>query len=243
MDLVSVVELELVVLYTSLAGLMLLVGGTLADREHLRHGHFRRDLLRGIMAFGGGILLSAVTLVLIPYGIRGASPVEIPLAVGAGGMAFLLIDREIERRGGKAAFPLAVLMGDTPQAIALGAAFGTGDGVGPLLALLVGLRNISGGFNSYRELRETLASRRTIFLVLASLALIIPLAALFGLFVLAREARVVAWLFLFAAGGIIYLLFHDIAPMAHQEKHWAPTLGVLFGFLAGVLGDLLITPG
>lgn len=40
------------------------------------------------------------------------------------------------------------------------------------------------------------------------------------------------------AGGILYLVFQDIAPQARLEKHWAPSLGAVAGFLLGVLGHM-----
>jgi ZIP family zinc transporter len=43
-----------------------------------------------------------------------------------------------------------------------------------------------------------------------------------------------------AAGGILYLLFQDIAPQARLARRWAPTLGAVVGFGLGLLGDLLI---
>jgi len=45
---------------------------------------------------------------------------------------------------------------------------------------------------------------------------------------------------LFAAGGILYLLFQDIAPQARLERHWAPALGAVAGFAAGMLGNLYV---
>lgn len=45
---------------------------------------------------------------------------------------------------------------------------------------------------------------------------------------------------LFAAGGILYLIFQDIAPQAKLAKHWAPPLGAIIGFLVGVVAQMTI---
>jgi ZIP family zinc transporter len=45
---------------------------------------------------------------------------------------------------------------------------------------------------------------------------------------------------IFAAGGILYLTFQDIAPQAKLQKHWGPPLGAVAGFLLGLIGQLLI---
>ncbi|MEZ6108446.1 MAG: hypothetical protein R3B96_20695 [Pirellulaceae bacterium] len=45
---------------------------------------------------------------------------------------------------------------------------------------------------------------------------------------------------LFAAGGILYLVFQDIAPQARLKRHWSPPLGAVAGFLLGVIGQMLL---
>ena len=42
---------------------------------------------------------------------------------------------------------------------------------------------------------------------------------------------------LFASGGILYLIFQDIAPQSHMRRHWAPPLSAVFGFSVGMLGS------
>jgi len=45
---------------------------------------------------------------------------------------------------------------------------------------------------------------------------------------------------LFAAGGILYLIFQDIAPQSQMKHHWGPALGAVAGFCLGMLGRLLV---
>ena len=51
--------------------------------------------------------------------------------------------------------------------------------------------------------------------------------------------EVLAGIMLFASGGIIYTIFEDIAPMARLKYHWAPPLGAVFGFMFGMVGEML----
>ena len=44
----------------------------------------------------------------------------------------------------------------------------------------------------------------------------------------------------FAAGGILYLVFQDIAPQSRVAHHWSPPLGASLGFMIGMLGDRLV---
>lgn len=238
-------EIDTVLLYTALAGLAIPFGGFLARIERLRTGHFRMDLLTGIVAFGGGLVVAAATLVLIPEGLAMAdwTAGEIGLLVGGGAVLFLLVDRAIEIRRGKAGYFLATIMDLIPESIALGAAFAFGTIMGPLLALLIGLQNLPEGFNSYRELHEGGASPRRIMILLLGLALLNPVAALLGFFVLGSVPVLIAALFLFSSGGILYLVFHDVAPTAYSKGHWLPTLGVIAGFLVGLIGEHVLVGG
>ena len=56
----------------------------------------------------------------------------------------------------------------------------------------------------------------------------------------AESPRVIDGLLLFAAGGILYVVFQDIAPQAKLKKHWLPSFGAVIGFALGLLGDPLI---
>ncbi len=44
----------------------------------------------------------------------------------------------------------------------------------------------------------------------------------------------------FASGGILYLIFQDIAPQIRMERHWTPPLGAVLGFAIGMVGHQLI---
>ncbi len=232
--------LLLVLLLTVLAGLAIPAGGFLASREHLKRGEFREDLLHGIVAFGGGVLLSAVALVLVPEGLASTTIPEFSIAVAAGAVVFLLIDYVVESHGGRVGQLASMTMDYLPESIALGAAFGVGGTLGPLLAFLVGLQNLPEGFNSYRELKQSGWRSTRSMALLGTLVLLGPVAGVIGFLYLAHHPRLIAWLFLFAAGGILYSIFHDVAPLAYQRRHWVPTLGAVAGFLIGMIGQAWI---
>jgi ZIP family zinc transporter len=70
---------------------------------------------------------------------------------------------------------------------------------------------------------------------------LVPIGPLFGVlgwYFGGGHQEVLGAVMLFAAGGILYLLFQDIAPQARLERHWAPALGAVAGFAAGMLGKL-----
>ncbi|MEE9592946.1 MAG: divalent cation transporter, partial [Thermoplasmata archaeon] len=69
-------ELPTLLLLASLAGAAIPVGGLLAYRERLMKGQFRMELLYFIVAFGGGVVLAAVALVLVPLGLEALGLLE-----------------------------------------------------------------------------------------------------------------------------------------------------------------------
>jgi len=48
-----------------------------------------------------------------------------------------------------------------------------------------------------------------------------------------------ACLWFVAAGGILYSIFQDLAPKVRLEKHWAPALGAVLGFVLGMYGFMI----
>ncbi len=61
-----------------------------------------------------------------------------------------------------------------------------------------------------------------------------------GILLAADSPRVIDGLLLFAAGGILHVVFQDIAPQAKLKKLWLPSFGAVIGFALGLFGDLLI---
>ena len=106
------------------------------------------------------------------------------------------------------------------------------------MALLIGLQNLPEGFNAYRELiRVQRSYGRTMILMLA-LVPIGPIAGLLGYSLLGDYPAALAAIMLFASGGILYLIFQDIAPQSRLERHWAPPLGAVMGFCLALAGTL-----
>ena len=102
------------------------------------------------------------------------------------------------------------------------------------------LQNIPEGFNAYRELLASgRISSRAVIVAFAMMALLGPAAGLSGYLWLSAQPVLVANIMLFAAGGILYSVFQDVAPQAVLARHWAPPLGAVLGFALGIAGFML----
>ncbi|WP_166831273.1 ZIP family metal transporter [Thalassoroseus pseudoceratinae] len=231
--------MTLVLIYSFVAGLSMLVGGVLARYSSLPSKRFDGVILHAVTAFGGGALLAAIALVLVPEATEQLAAWQFGLAFGGGAAAFMELDRRLQNQGGTGAQVVAMLSDFLPEAIALGAAFARGDSSGPLLAMLIALQNVPEGFNAYRELESVMRARKAL-LILFALVWLGPLSAGVGYLVLVDYPDIVAYVMSFAAGGILYLIFQDIAPEAKLTNHWAPPLGAVAGFLLGTLGDYMV---
>lgn len=123
----------------------------------------------------------------------------------------------------------------------MGGMFALGSSNAPLLAVLIGLQNLPEAFNAYRELLAIshYSMRRTLFLM-SLMILPGPAAGALGWIVADDYPAAVGAVMLFAAGGILYLLFQDIAPKARLARHWGPPLGAVLGFCFGMLAQILV---
>lgn len=233
---------QTVVALTLMAGMAMPLGGAVARMERVLGSLWLElELRHAIIAFGGGALLSAVALVLVPDGLSDMTLAATLACFMGGGLAFMLLDIVLNRSGTSASQLAAMLADFVPEALALGAAFAYGGSSGLLLALLMALQNLPEGFNAYHELRDSThySSRRLLgmFFLMAWLG---PLAGLSGYLWLADYPVAVAAVMLFASGGILYSVFQDIAPQARLERHWGPPLGAVLGFGMGIAGHMLI---
>jgi ZIP family zinc transporter len=235
-------ELWLALILAGVAGASMPLGAALAWFEHLRQSVLRDDILHGVTAFGGGALISAVALVLVPEAAERVSPWLTIALFMAGGVAFFAVDRRIEAKGGGGAQLLAMLLDYLPEAMALGALLATNSATAKLLAAMIFLQNLPEGFSAFRELRATNGyAPGQIVLIFAGLAFLGPVCAAFGVLYLEAMPALLGMIMIFAAGGILYLVFQDIAPQARVENSWVPPLGAVAGFGLGLAGHVLIT--
>lgn len=229
-----------ILLLTLMAGLAMPIGGWFATIDSIRPNWLDQELRHSITAFGGGALLSAVALVLVPEGIEPFSIVSSAILFLMGGALFMLIDIYLYKHKSAAGQLVAMLSDFIPESIALGASLALGKGSSLLLACMITMQNLPEGFNAFRELKESgRLSNKNILLLFVLLALSGPVAGLVAYFWLAHLEAFISGIMLVAAGGILYAVFQDIAPQVKLDKHWAPPLGAVMGFVLGLIGFML----
>lgn len=221
------------------AGLAITVGAAIASFEHIRPKWLEQEFRHFVIAFGGGALLSAIALVLVPDGIKHQPPTTAVLSFLAGGAAFMGLDIWLSKRKSQASQLLAMMLDFVPEAMVLGAIIATDRSKAVLIAIIIAAQNLPEGFNAYREMCAGRKSKgKGLLKWFLVLGLTGPLYVLIGAAVLADKQLLLGMLMTFCAGGILYLTFQDIAPQAQLKRHWLPTFGAVLGFLVGMTGYL-----
>jgi ZIP family zinc transporter len=219
----------------------LILGAILA----LRHEP-REHTLGLIMAFGAGVLISAVAydLILEAVEVSGGPGIALGLAIGA--VVFFVGDRMIDRAGGAnrkavrhrdaVGSPKAIVLGTVldgvPESIVVGLTLLTGGGVSIALFAAVFLSNLPESMAATSGLVKTGVSTARILLLWGVVALISGAAALAGYGLLGdAPPAAVAFVLAFAAGAVLTMLADTMMPEAFEHARREAGLATTFGFV------------
>lgn len=224
---------------STLAGIAIPAGAYLARIETIFPEWMLEEFRHSVIAFGGGALFSAIALVLVPEGTERLGSVSALICFGLGGLFFGLLDHHLSKREGKVSQFMAMMLDFVPEAMALGAMLAGQSDVALLLAGLIALQNLPEGFNAWREMHADDFKPKLKWIFLATVP-VGPIAALVGFYVLWDMPAVLGSIMLFSAGGILYLIFEDLAPQVPLQAKWGPPMGAVLGFMLGLAGHLAL---
>ena len=228
--------------YSVFAGFTVFLGGVLDTvfNHHVKESPIKYDIIHTLMSFGAGIILSALSLVLIPKGMEELDLLPLSLSFLSGALTFMFLDQYLSKKGGKTATLLAMMMDFIPESIALGAVFAIEPQMATLLAFFIGLQNLPEAFNAFRDLILSGYTVHKTLIIFFFMSFFGVLGALLGHYFLSDYPDLTAHLMIFASGGILYLLIQDIIPESKLEKKHLTSLGAILGFLVGIIGEKLV---
>jgi len=223
-----------------LAASSLLIGGLLVLR--VRVG----DRLLGlIMAFGAGVLISAVAYELVEEAFTTSRGVGIALGLPAGALVFFIGDEIIDRMGGsgrksmegkqEAGTALAIVLGivldGIPESAVIGLTLLQGGSVGAALLVAVFLSNLPEAIAATTGLRTAGWRTRDVLGLWLVVMLVSALASLagYGLFDDASPDTI-AFVLSFAAGAILTMLADTMMPEAYARGGKLVGLATTLGF-------------
>lgn len=79
-------------------GFAIFIGALMATLEHIHNRWLETEFRHSVIAFGGGILLSAVSFVLVHEGMKNLSPFFVAFWFLFGGIVFTIIDHLLVKR-------------------------------------------------------------------------------------------------------------------------------------------------
>jgi ZIP family zinc transporter len=224
-----------------------------------------RAVVATVMAFGSGVLISAVAFDLMAEAAHSGG--LLPAAVGflGGALLYLAANAALARRGARhrkrsgastrarqpteadkpgsgAAIAIGALLDGVPESVVLGVGL-LGGGVvsAPVLAAVI-ISNVPEGLSSAAGMKASGRSARYVFGVWGGIAVTSGLAALLG-YVLLGDASpaTIAVITAVAAGAILTMVADTMIPEAFEETQtWTGVIaatGFLTAFSIDVLGS------
>ena len=230
-----------------------------------------RLVLDGMLGFTGGVMIAASFWSLLAPGIemsKGEGFIKvIPAAVGFlfGALFLFGLDKvlphihlnfkESEKEGIKTPWhrttllTLAITLHNIPEGLAVGVLFGgvaagfEGASIGGAVALAlgIGLQNFPEGFAVAMPLRRLGLSRTKSFLYGQASALVEPIAAVLGAWLVLTFEPILPYALSFAAGAMIFVVVEEVVPETQQDKYTdIATLGLILGFIVMMCLDVAL---
>ena len=198
-----------------------------------------------IMAFGSGVLISAVAYDLVADAFATSGVAGIPFGLLLGAITFFVGDLLIDRAGGKdrksstpaeggsaKAIVLGTVLDGIPESIVIGLSLVSGEGVSVAVFAAVFLSNLPEAMSATTGLAASGTSGYRIMRMWILVALASAIAAWAG-YALFGDASpwTIAFVQSFAAGALLTMLADTMMPEAYAHAGNVVGLATTFGFL------------
>ena len=232
------------------AGSALLLGAAIGYYIPLK-----QRLVAAIMAFGSGVLISALSFDLMDEAYKQGGFAATALGFLSGAGIFTLANWLLARQGAKhrkrsghqqvaeeensgsgAALAIGALIDGIPESIVIGISMISGGSVSLVAVIAIFLSNLPEGISSSAGMKKAGRSKMYIFGIWIFITLVSGAASLAGYAVFGNlSAELIAGITALAAGAILAMLSDTMIPEAFENAHNFTGFITVLGFLTAFL--------
>lgn len=213
-----------------------------------------RDVVATVMAFGAGVLVSALSFELVSDAVESGGLAATAAGFLGGAVAYVAANVALARAGARhrkragdeqpsegddagsgAAIAVGALLDGVPESVVLGLSLFGGNGIGVTVLAAIAISNLPEGLSSAAGMKRAGRSARYVFGVWGGIAVVSGVAAAAGALLLQDAApTTVAVITAVAAGAILAMIADTMIPEAFERAHALTGLVTSLGFLAAL---------